>query len=48
MPYSLKGGDTPAKDAKMERCIADLMAKGHKKLNALLICKTSIQKTRRK
>lgn len=44
MPYGMKGGDTPKKDAKMERCVSDLTAKGYKKLNAILICKASIQK----
>ena len=49
MPYGLSkksGGDTPARDAKMERCIADVMAGGnHDKLRAILICKASIQGT---
>lgn len=48
MPYGLpkaQGGDTPAKDAKMERCIAKVMAEGHSKLQAILICKASIDGT---
>lgn len=48
VPYGLprsQGGDTPEKDAKMERCIADLQAKGYPKLKALLICKASIDHT---
>ena len=46
-PYGLSkkiGGDTPALDAKMQRCITDLQARGVKKLNAILICKASIQR----
>lgn len=48
MPYGLSkksGGDTPARDAKMDRCITDLQAKGYDKMKALLICKASIQGT---
>ena len=48
MPYGLAkkaGGDSPANDAKMERCIQDVVAKGHSKLSAILICKTSIQRS---
>jgi hypothetical protein len=48
VPYGLSkktGGDTPARDAKMERCIADLQAQGKNKMQALLICKASIQGT---
>jgi hypothetical protein len=48
MPYGLSkkiGGDTAANDAKMERCIRDVQAKGHNKLRAILICKSSIQGT---
>jgi len=48
MPYGLSkatGGDTPARDAKMERCIADLQGQGKNKLQAILICKASIQGT---
>jgi hypothetical protein len=48
MPYGLSkktGGDTPARDAKMERCVSDVMGQGHNKLRAILICKASIQGT---
>ena len=47
MPYSLKksvGGDTPALDAKMERCVSNLQAQGHDKVSAIRICKASIQR----
>lgn len=47
MPYSLKksvGGDTPELDAKMERCVANLQAKGTDKTQAIRICKASIQR----
>lgn len=48
MPYGLSkkiGGDTAANDAKMARCITDVMAQGHDKLQAILICKASVQGT---
>lgn len=51
MPYGLprkKGGDTPANDAWMERCIADVHAKGHSKLSAILICKAQFSKRKGK
>lgn len=38
----MKGGDTPALDAKMERCVADLVDQGYDKVAAIKICKTSI------
>lgn len=47
MPYGLSkkiGGDTATNNAKMERCIKHVMANGTPKLNAILICKSSIQK----
>jgi len=47
MPYGLpkaKGGDTPASDAWMQRCIADVTAKGVPKLRAILICKAQFSK----
>ena len=50
MPYGMSkksGGDSPSNDAKMERCIADLQAKGKSKLSAILICKTSIQRSKK-
>jgi len=49
MPYGLSkkiGGDTPANDALMERCVKDVMAQGKSKLSAVLICKSSIQKSK--
>jgi hypothetical protein len=48
VPYGIKktlGGDKPSTDAKMERCVSDLQAKGHSKMSAILICKSSIQKS---
>jgi len=55
MPYSLSkkvGGDTVTLDAKMERCISDILANPKfkagnphetRKVAAIKICKTSIQ-----
>lgn len=48
MPYGIAkklGGDTPAVNARMERCVADLQAKGYSKVRAILICKSSIQRS---
>lgn len=48
MPYGISkkvGGDTPATTARMVRCIQDLQQQGHSKLSAILICKTSIQRS---
>lgn len=48
MPYGIKkalGGDTPAVDARMDRCVKDVMATGKSKISAVLICKASIQKS---
>lgn len=48
MPYGISkkvGGDSAATDAKMERCVQQVMAQGHSKLRAILICKSSIQKS---
>lgn len=39
MPY---GGTTPEQDKKIERCVADLVAKGKEKKNAISICKSSV------
>lgn len=50
MPYGLSkksGGDSSTNDAKMERCIADLQRQGKSKLSAILICKTSIQRSKK-
>lgn len=46
MPYGMKGGDTPETDAKMERCVKQIMARDPKlsKESAIRICKDSIQK----
>lgn len=48
MPYGVSkklGGDTPANDAKMERCVASLVQKGYDKVAAIRICKSSMQGT---
>jgi hypothetical protein len=45
MPYGFpksKGGDSPENDAKMERCVRDVMAKGKDKESAIRICKVAI------
>jgi hypothetical protein len=47
MPYGLpkkKGGDTPRNDAWMEHCVADVTAKGHSRLSAILICKAQFSR----
>jgi len=47
MPYGIAksaGGDSPENDAKMERCIQQVMATGKSKISAILICKSSIEK----
>ena len=47
MPYGIakaKGGDSAANDAKMHKCVEDVMAKGHDKLTAILYCKVSLFK----
>ena len=47
MPYGISksvGGDNATNDAKMERCVQKLTPK-HGKLKAILICKSSIDKT---
>lgn len=46
MPYGIArelGGDTAANDAKMERCVAQVMAKGASKVSAIKICKASMR-----
>ena len=48
MPYGISkkvGGDNANNDAKMERCVANLVSQGHSKLKAILICKASIDGT---
>lgn len=46
MPYGLpKKIDTPANNAKVERCVAENTAKGMDKVLAIRICKASIMGT---
>ena len=48
MPYGLSkkiGGDNATNDQKMERCIQKVMGTGKNKLQAILICKSSLQGT---
>lgn len=48
MPYGISkkvGGDTPNTDAKMERCVQQIMAKGADKVTAIRECKASIEKS---
>ncbi len=45
MPY---GGTTPEQDARIERCVSELMAEGHNKVSAIRICKSSVLKRDRK
>ena len=50
MPYGVAkrlGGDTAANDAKMERCVAQVMAQGHDKVSAIRICKTAMARAAR-
>ena len=45
MPYGIKktaGGDNPTNDARMERCVNDLLNKGHDKVSAIRICKVAL------
>ena len=47
MPYSLSkkaGGDSAANDAKMERCVQNLVSQGKDKVTAIRICKAAIQR----
>lgn len=41
MPYGIKGGDTPASTAWMQKCVTDVQASGKSKLSAILICKSA-------
>jgi hypothetical protein len=44
-PYGIpkdRGGDSARNVAKMERCVEKVMAQGHPKLRAILICKKSL------
>lgn len=46
MPYGLpKKIDTPNNNAKVERCVAENVAKGMEKTLAIRICKASIMGT---
>lgn len=48
MPYGVAkaaGGDSTANDAKMERCVSQVMAQGHDKVSAIRICKVAIQRS---
>jgi hypothetical protein len=45
VPYGVSkahGGDTPANDKRMERCVADVKAQGHSESSAIAICKASL------
>lgn len=45
MPYGVAktaGGDTPQNDARMEACVAEVMAKGQDKVSAIKICKSRL------
>jgi len=47
VPYGVAraaGGDSAANDAKMERCVQQVMAQGHDKVSAIRICKVAIQR----
>lgn len=51
MPYGIAeehGGDSPGNVAKMERCVAKVMADGHTKSSAVAICKSSLFGSRKK
>lgn len=51
MPYSVAkdvGGDSAANTALMERCVAKVQAQGHPKANAVAICKSAIQQSKRR
>lgn len=45
MPY---GGTSPAQDARIERCVTQLVSKGQNKVSAIRICKAAILKADRK
>jgi hypothetical protein len=42
MPYGAKGGDTPAKDKKIEKMVNAIMKHGHDKVSAIKIAKAQI------
>jgi hypothetical protein len=45
MPY---GGTSPVQDARIERCVTQLVNKGQNKVSAIRICKAAILKADRK
>ncbi len=48
MPYGMAkaaGGDSPKNDAKMERCVSNLVSQGKDKVTAIRICKAAIQRS---
>lgn len=47
MPYGPVSKGGPTADARMERCVADLKAKGHDEQSAIAICKASIARSMR-
>lgn len=48
MPYGLpKGINTAANNAKMERCVEQVMKSGKSKESAIRICKASLMKSSR-
>ena len=45
MPYSIskeQGGDSAENDARMERCVKRLQAKGYSKVSSIKLCKASM------
>jgi len=43
MPWGMpKNLDSPETNAKMEKCVTDVMAQGHDKVSAIKICKTAM------
>ena len=45
MPYGVPrsaGGDTAANDARVERCVKRLQAKGYSKVSSIKLCKASM------
>jgi len=45
MPY---GGTTPSQDARIERCVTQLVGKGQDKVSAIRICKAAILRADKK
>lgn len=48
MPYGAKGGDTPAKDRKIEKMVKAIMRQGYGKVTAIKIAKAQIAKSKGK